>query len=133
MLNTCIALVHWRAGTHLALEGFVWCREWERMALVSGMWVCLFNENSPRSSYTLNKESSISIHQSLPAPVHPSFCLENGLSTSTTPPRVTIFSPRLQGLSRPLPVIEFVCQELRYHLPLKINTQFCDTDVAIPV
>lgn len=39
-LNTCVALVHWRAGTHSASVGFVWCRECERMTFVSGMWVC---------------------------------------------------------------------------------------------
>lgn len=103
------------------------------MALVSGMWVCFFDENSPRSSYTVSKGSSSSIYQSPSAPVHPSFFLENGVSTSSTPPRVTIFSPRLQGLSRPLPEIELVCQELPYHLPLKINTEFCDKGIAIPV
>lgn len=115
MLNTGIAHVRWRAGTHSALEGSVWCKEWERMALVTGMWVCFFNESSPRSSHTLNKESSSSIHQRPPAQIQPIFCLENGLSTFTTHPRVTIFSPRLQGLSRPLPVFEIFCQELPYH------------------
>lgn len=72
-LNTCIALVCWRAGTHSALEGFVWCREWERMTLVSGMWVCFFDEISPKSSYALNRVAAqfIRAHllQSFPASV----------------------------------------------------------------
>lgn len=57
MLNTCMIPF---VGECKHTE-FDWCREWERIALASGMWLCFFSEYLPRCSYTLNDESRSSI------------------------------------------------------------------------